>query len=197
MDLTSDLSWSHHVNRVTAKANRTLGFLRRNIKRAPATLKEQAYKTLVRPTLEFSSSVWDPHTKKDSDQVEKVQRRAARFTLARYHNTSSVTSMLEELGWKDLKQRRAKARVTLLYKITYSLVAIPLLGYLQPLAHGRTRSTHVHHYQRFSTRTNYYKFSFFPRTVIQWNALPNDLVTSNTLDLFKSGLTKIQIPAVV
>ena len=40
--------------------------------------KEQAYKTFVRPTLEYASTVWDPHTARNINAVEMVQRRAAR-----------------------------------------------------------------------------------------------------------------------
>jgi hypothetical protein len=195
VDITTDLTWSHHVDRIAAKANQTLGFLRRNLQRAPTAVKEQAYKTLVRPALEYSSSVWDPHTKKDSDQIEKIQRRAARFALSRYHNTSSVTDMLKSLNWEQLQQRRAKARVTMMYKITYNLVAIPLYTYVQP-AYSRTRGSHEHKLQCFTTHTDYYRLTFFPRTVIQWNGLPVDVIDSTTLDLFKQRLSKIQIPIV-
>ena len=41
-------------------------------------MKEAAYKGMVRPVLEYGSSVWDPHTNKLQDVLEKVQNRAAR-----------------------------------------------------------------------------------------------------------------------
>ena len=33
------------------------------------------YKTLVRYHVEYCSSAWNPHYKKDKQQIEKVQRR--------------------------------------------------------------------------------------------------------------------------
>ena len=42
-----------HFTNITNKASKTLGFLRRNLKVGFMTIKEQAYKALVRPTLEF------------------------------------------------------------------------------------------------------------------------------------------------
>jgi hypothetical protein len=53
-----------------------------------------------------------------------VQRREARYVVNRYHNASSVTSMLEELKWPTLEERRKRARLILMYKIVNGLVKI-------------------------------------------------------------------------
>ena len=60
--ITSDLRWNTHVHvsNVCIKANRTLGFLRRKLYSCPKEVKEAAYKGLVHPVLDYSSSVWDP-----------------------------------------------------------------------------------------------------------------------------------------
>ena len=58
--ITSDLRWNTHVSNVCTKANRTLGFLRRNLYSCPQEVKEAAYKGLVRPVLDYGSSIWDP-----------------------------------------------------------------------------------------------------------------------------------------
>ena len=58
--IQSDLRWNLHVNQITAKANQTLAMLKRNIKLVPKNIKDKAYKSLVRPQLEFASSVWAP-----------------------------------------------------------------------------------------------------------------------------------------
>ena len=58
--ITSDLRWNAHVSNVCTKANRTFGFLRRNLYSCPQEVKEAAYKAMVRPVLDYGSSVWDP-----------------------------------------------------------------------------------------------------------------------------------------
>ena len=58
--ITNDLQWNTHVSNICTKANRTLGFLRRNLYSCPQEVKEAAYKGLVRPVLEYSGTVWDP-----------------------------------------------------------------------------------------------------------------------------------------
>ena len=45
--ITNDLKWNTHVGNICTKANRTLGFLRRNISLCPRDVKEVAYKGLV------------------------------------------------------------------------------------------------------------------------------------------------------
>ena len=60
--LSAKLSWSEHVTSILSKANRALGMIRTNINVSPLQAKSQAFQTLVRPHLEYCSSVCDPHT---------------------------------------------------------------------------------------------------------------------------------------
>ena len=78
--IADDLSWTKHIDITTKMANQTFGFLKRNIWVHNKDLKSVAYKTLVRPQLEYASTVWYPHTTTDINKVESVQRRAARWT---------------------------------------------------------------------------------------------------------------------
>ena len=55
-----DLKWNRHIDEITAKANGTLGFLRRNLWVNSSTFKAKAYEGLVRPLVEYCSSFWDP-----------------------------------------------------------------------------------------------------------------------------------------
>ena len=75
---------------------------RRNLKGCPDKLRETAYFALVRSFLEYSATVWHPHQKYNSDKLEMVQCRAARFVKGRYGMYESVTQMLEELTWVPL-----------------------------------------------------------------------------------------------
>jgi hypothetical protein len=42
------------------QGNRTLGFIRRNLKDYTRTVKETSYTAIVRPTIEYAATVWDP-----------------------------------------------------------------------------------------------------------------------------------------
>ena len=74
-----DLRWNTHVSNVCTEANRTLGFLRRNLYSCPQEVKEAAYKGLVRPFLDYGSSVWDPPGVVLQEELESVQKRTARY----------------------------------------------------------------------------------------------------------------------
>ena len=122
--LSQDFSWNKHISQFASKTNKTLGFVRRNLQISSPTIKEQAYYSLVRPLTEYSSSVWDPYTHKNVYQLEMVQRRAARWTLHRFHNTSSVTDMLTHLNWPTLQRCRTEASLCMLYKMVHKVVAV-------------------------------------------------------------------------
>ena len=123
--ISSDLNWNQHILNKTGRANQALEFAKRNINTRSQKIRSMAYKALVRPRLEYCASVWDPHTQCAVQRLEMVQRRAARYVMRRYHNTSSVTHMLDHLQWPLLSQRRSCLRLVFLYKIINQLVAIP------------------------------------------------------------------------
>ena len=100
-----------------------------------------------------------------------VQRRAARWVTHDYSSYSSVTQMITTLGWRSLEQRRADARLLMFYKIVHGLVEIPLPTYIQRQIR-MTRTTHSYHFIQIQTSSNYYKYSFFPLAIVQWNNLP-------------------------
>ena len=60
-------------------------------------VREPAYNMLVRPQLEYAAPIWDPYTKEKTLQLEKIQKRATRWTTSNYDYGSSVTSMLDQL----------------------------------------------------------------------------------------------------
>ena len=190
VDLQFSLSWKNHIDRISKKANRMLGFLRRHLRSCKEDTKANAYFTMVRSNLEYCSAVWNPHNKDQVQKVEMVQRRAARFTTNRYRNTSSVSSMLDHLQWESLESRRSKIQLTLFYKVVYDLVDIPSSAYLTPST-ARTRSSHTKKFRRFSPSTECFKSSFFPRTVPLWNSLPATVAEAPSLVSFKEGLSTL------
>jgi hypothetical protein len=161
--------------------------LRRNLQIKNEQTKSMAYKSLVRSNLEYCSTIWSPHTKKQKSEIEKVQRRAARYTTWRFHNTSKRDIYAGPPSLEFPRNTRNIAKVTMIYKITHNLVAINPDFYISSRT-SLTRHSHSLRYKPFSTSTDYFKFSFFPHTVVLWNALPPDIVSASSLDQFKSQI---------
>ena len=102
----------------------------RNLSSCPKDVKAKCYKSIICPQLEYTWTVQDPITKSDIAKLESVQRPATRFRCSDYRQTSSVTSMLQELGWEDLQSRRDQNKATMMYRVTNNLVEIPTDLYL-------------------------------------------------------------------
>ena len=185
--LSETLEWEAHINRITSKANSTLGFLRRNLKACPPKLSETAYFSLVRSSLKYSSAVWDPFRQKYIDKLEKNQRSAARIVTQNYRQTTSVTSLIQNLGWTDLKTRRKNSRLVSMFKILNELVEIPINDRLIP-TDRRTRGGHNQAYKHLRANTTLGQNSFWHRTIPDWNSLPAPAIQSKTAAAFKNQL---------
>ena len=191
VDISHNLSFNNHIDRICNSANKTLGFLRRNLKTNDKQLKSIAFQATVRPVLEYCSSCWDPYTQRNISKLEMVQRRAARWVKGDWRQTSSVTGMLQELGWRTLALRRADARLVMLYKIVHGVVAVPSQFYL-PQPGRESRGPRPHTIPQIQTTRDYFKYSFFPLTVVQWNALPPDIPAVLSLDGFKAAVCSVE-----
>ena len=186
--LSSDLKWNTHINQTIGKANRSLSFIRRNLKINSKTVKERAYQSLVRPKLEYCCTVWDPYTTENNKAIEQVQRRAARYVCHRFHNTSSVSEMINTLDWPSLQERRLKTRLQMFHKVINHQIAIPAQDILTK-SQSKTRSTHKQTYRQIQCNKDSYKFSFFCRTIKDWNNIPANIANITTTDTFKEALS--------
>ena len=169
-----------HIINTVSKASKVLNFVKRNLSSCLQSTKVAAYLSLVRPTLEYASSLWDSYQLVYINNIEKIQRRAARWVLNDYSRYSSVTSMLQLLQWPTLQERRYKSRLSLLYKVKNNLVAHQIPPYYIT-CHNETRLHHQSSFILLYIRTSAYINSFYPRTINKWNTLPSRVVRSNSL----------------
>ena len=105
-----------------------------------------------------------------------------------YSKTSSVTSMLRDLKWQQLAERRRDQRLCLLFKIISGLVAIPTEPHIafnpRPSRNRNSKSICV-----YSCNSDIFKNSFFPRTILDWNTLPEPTVLCKSLETFRTAIS--------
>jgi hypothetical protein len=187
--ITSDMKWNTHIANICKKANNTLGFLKRNLNISNPSLKEKAYKTLVRPTLEYACSTWDPYQQNNINKLEGVQKRAARYVRNNYNYNSatSVSNIVKDLNWAVLQDRRKNTRLCLFYKIVNNKVKIDPSDKLIPTGRA-SRAHNGNSFRQQQCSTNIRRDSFYPRTIRDWNALPSSTVSAVSLESFKTHL---------
>ena len=190
--IKSDLNWSPHILSITKKAKAASAFLQRNIQSCPRKTKSLCYQALVRPIVEYASSIWDPHSEADTNRLEMVQRRFARFAVKDFRRDSSVSEMLDKLQWPTLAERRASRKVFTIHRILHNEMDLPQHHhYLVPsprLHRGNSRQ-----FQIPFARTAVYQKSFFPDSIRLWNALPDEIVNIDSPTLFKKEVESIRL----
>lgn len=196
--ISEDLSWREHINATSAKATRSVGFLRRNLRNCPKSIRSQAFTTLVRPVLEYASVVWDPYQQQLISRLENIQRQAARFATGDYmsRDPGSMSSMLHQLGWEPLEHRRARNRTIMLYKILHHIVEVPVLHLLHTNT-SRTRGSTANNIRQISTRIDVYKYSFLPATIVAWNNIPATIRNSPSVDTFRHAINTISVSTIL
>jgi len=180
--MENNLSWNHHINHIINKANKVLYITRQALSKCSTTVKTTAYNSIIRPLLEYSSSVWDPYQTGQINAIEMVQRKAARFCLNRYKKVDSVSTMLQELNWKPLTLRRKATRLSIFSKVYNNMDSLQdLSSYIQKAPCEKLRNAHPFRVQSINCHKNIGHYSFLPRTIREWNALPSNILSEENI----------------
>ena len=131
----------------------------------------------MRPILDYGSSVCGPPGVVLQEELESVQKRAARFVTGNYnYETGRMTGILVQLKWESFKKRRKDNRLILPYKCLKSKSSVPTDDGIPK--NRRCRNQHTMAFQTPIANTDVYKGSFFPQTIRDSNALPDSLISS-------------------
>jgi ribonuclease P/MRP protein subunit RPP40 len=183
LNIADSLNWNKHINSVISKGNKILYVTKLALSRSSRAVKEAAYKSIVRPCLEYSSSVWDPFHQGQINSVEMVQRKAARFCLNRYKKIDSVSDMLKELNWDPLSTRRKASRLAVFSRVYKNEECLQDLNfYIKRAPCERLRHVHPHRVQYINCHKEIGHYSFLPRSIREWNVLPKQLLTQDSIE---------------
>ena len=71
--VTESLKSSNQCNIAAAKANSTLGIIKKTFSCRDGIVLSKLYKSLVRPHLEYCNQAWNPYFQRDIDTSEKFR----------------------------------------------------------------------------------------------------------------------------
>ena len=145
------------------------------------------FKALVRSHLEYGNVIWSPYLKRQSIQVERIQRRATK--LVPECKEMNYQQRLRFLNLFSLKGRRVRGDLIQVYKICHNIDDIDANKLLPFTNYSSTRNQTYKLRQRFSKR-DIRKFTFTNRVVNNWNSLPEEVKNAPSVDAFKNRLHK-------
>ena len=189
--ISNDCTWHMHIDHIRNKAWHSLNNLRSFKYLLDRRSLEIAYISFVRPILEYADSIWDNCTQTEKRELEQIQYEAARI-VSGCSKLVSLHDLLTEIGWETLEMRRCKHKLVLFYKMINGL-APQYLSSIVPQRRTIASTYNLRNQGDFEiplTRTNLYSNSFIPSVIGEWNALPEQVRTANTLSSFKYYLNR-------
>ncbi|XP_045453897.1 uncharacterized protein LOC123663253 [Melitaea cinxia] len=198
--IDSKLKFDIHVDSVTCKAARMLGFVKRNAGdfRLPST-KILLFNCLVRSHLEYGSVVWSPSYVVHSQRLEGIQRAFTRylaFTSPGISHRSSYDQRLDHFGLITLRDRRKLLDLLFLYKVINGFMdstdILSRVNLCVPYNSPRKPISHIFECSR--NRTNLGRHSPINRICVEYGELcsraPDVDIFSDSLRKFKNQILK-------
>ncbi len=192
--LCENLNFSQHISKMVKNAFHRMSLIFRHFKSRDIRLLTMAYKTYVRPMLEYATCIWTPYTKQNIKNVEKVQRYFTKRALG-YPPRVSYEERLEILHLETLENRRLQYDLLLVYKMFHGQVELSINDFFT-VAHTQTRFINSFKLVPGVSRLNVRKNFFSNRIVNIWNKLPENVVKASSDHRFRIELDKIDFQKV-
>ena len=188
MVLDTGLDFKLHLKNVQNKVNKAIGLLCKLQNNLPRTLLITIFKLFIRLHLDYGDIIYDrAYNTSFHQNIESIQYNAALAIMGAVRETSRE-KLNQKLGFESLQQRRCYIKLCCLFKIINN----QSLRYLfQLVPSSKTRyfswnSENILHLQR----KHFFKNSFFPSTIKDWNNLDLQIRKSENISIFKSNILK-------
>ena len=184
--LDSKLIFDEHLKMVSLKISKTLGLLRKLHNLLPRSALITIYKAFVRPYLDYGDILYDQaYNMSFHHKLESIQYNACLAITGAIRGTSKE-KLYQELGLESLQLRRWYRKLGKFYKI-YKNKSPQYLFKLIPEKTHAYATRNVDNIPCFKIH-NFFKNSFFPSTIIEWNNLDPTLRNSKIFVDFKNSI---------
>ena len=162
------------------------GWMARTLVSRDSKVILKVYKTLIRPQLEYASTVWSPHRVGMISKVERVQRKVSKLMVF----NKPYSERLRALQLPSLRWRRNYIDMLRVHQILHGDEQMRKQLFTLSLEVSSSQSLRRHNLNLYKTivHTDIYKFHFVSRVIDHWNSLPHDLLDITSFILFKKRL---------
>ena len=189
MILDTKLDFLRHLKDKLTKISKTIGLLRKLQKilnRAPLLT---IYKSCIRPHLDYGDIIYvKAYNNSFHQNLEKIQYNSALAITGAIRGTSKE-KLYQELGLESLEKRRWYRKLCYFYKIFNKQSPTYLLNII-PASCRSYLARYVENVPSFKVRHDFFKNSFFPSTVIEWNKIDKNIRKSESFAIFKKSILK-------
>ena len=183
------LAFDEHLTNVLNKISKTIGLLRKLQNILPRSALLAIYKCFIRPHLDYGDIIYDQaYNLSFLQKLESIQYNAA-LAITGTIRGSSREKLYQQLGLESLQLRRWYRKLCCFYKICNKQAP----GYLTELIPTRNevyQTRHLANITSLSFKHNFFKNTFFPSTILEWNKLDPSLRNSASYNVFKNSILK-------
>ena len=189
------MKWQTHINKISNLAYQRANHILRSFHSTNVWTLLKAYKTYIRPTLEYATTIWSPYLIRDKNKIERVQRYFTRKVCQRCKiSYASYKDRLVKLSLNSLEYRRVEHDLFFLYKILNGLLDVNANNFFnQTETHHNTRSHDRRIRPKLPLKTQNQGNFFSNRCATIWNLLPSDIVTAPSYIAFKTRLKSFDL----
>lgn len=177
--LQSNLKWDNHITEIITKVNKRLDIMTCLKYKLDRKTLEKMYFAFIRPIIEYGNNIWSNCNAKQTEDIEKLQKRAARVITGGIIRTPTDV-LYQELGWESLESRRDHNNLILLHKTIRNETPQYLYDTISPnMNKSSDRPRRQNFLQPFNCRTQTFYNSFYCKTVREFNNLDSSLRENN------------------
>ena len=191
--LDPKLDFKEHLKNKSVKIIKSTALLRKLQSILPRHALVTIYKSFIRPHLDYGDTIYEQAYNSFHQNLETFQYNAALAITGAVRGTSTE-KLYQELGLESLQQRRWYTKLCIFFK-TLKEKSLEYLFNIIPTRNNIHRTRNSHNTPQLNLKHSFFKNSFFPATIIEWNKLNSNICSLDSYNVFKKHILKFIRPS--